>query len=56
MDWLTRHGTPGLTAVALAPDMGQRYLETIYQTSWVAALYGEHVLTSTELAETAQAA
>jgi N-(2-amino-2-carboxyethyl)-L-glutamate synthase len=56
MDWLTRHGTPGLTAVALAPDMGQRYLETIYQTSWVADLYGEHVLTSTELAETAQAA
>jgi N-(2-amino-2-carboxyethyl)-L-glutamate synthase len=56
MDWLTRHGTPGLTAVALAPDMGQRYLETIYQTSWVADLYGEHVLTSIELAETAQAA
>jgi N-(2-amino-2-carboxyethyl)-L-glutamate synthase len=56
MDWLTEHGTPGLTAVALAPDMGPRYLETIYQTSWVADLYGEHVLTSTELAETAQAA
>jgi N-(2-amino-2-carboxyethyl)-L-glutamate synthase len=51
MDWLTRHGTPGLTAVALAPDMGQRYLETIYQTSWVADLYGEHVLTSNESAE-----
>ena len=51
MDWLTRHGTPGLTAVALAPDMGQRYLETIYQTSWVADLYGEHVLISNDPAD-----
>ncbi|MDR3082440.1 MAG: 2,3-diaminopropionate biosynthesis protein SbnA, partial [Streptomyces sp.] len=28
MDWLTRHDTRGLTAVAIAPDLGERYLDT----------------------------
>ena len=46
MDWLARHGAEGLTAVALAPDLGERYLDTIYQTNWVADLYGEDVLTA----------
>lgn len=44
MDWLTRHGDPGLTAVAIAPDLGERYLDTIYQSNWVHDLYGESVL------------
>jgi cysteine synthase A len=56
MDWLAEHGTPGLTAVALAPDMGERYLDTIYHTNWVAGVYGEHVLASAELAGAVQAA
>jgi cysteine synthase A len=56
MGWLAEHGAPGLTAVALAPDMGERYLDTIYQANWVAGLYGEHVLAGNELADTAQAA
>jgi N-(2-amino-2-carboxyethyl)-L-glutamate synthase len=56
MGWLAEHGAPGLTAVALAPDMGERYLDTIYQTNWVAGLYGEHVLAGNELADTTQAA
>ncbi|CAM5701406.1 2,3-diaminopropionate biosynthesis protein SbnA [Streptomyces purpurascens] len=38
--WLARHGTPGLTPVAIAPDLGERYLDTIYQSNWVQALYG----------------
>ncbi|MCC9154753.1 2,3-diaminopropionate biosynthesis protein SbnA [Streptomyces parvulus] len=42
--WLARHGTPGLTAVAIAPDLGERYLDTVYQTNWVQALYGEDAL------------
>ncbi|TSB21476.1 2,3-diaminopropionate biosynthesis protein SbnA [Streptomyces sp. NBC_01525] len=42
--WLARHGTLRLTAVAIAPDLGERYLDTIYQTNWLHALYGEDVL------------
>ena len=38
-----------LTAVAIAPDLGERYLDTIYQTNWVQDLYGEDVLSSEEL-------
>jgi N-(2-amino-2-carboxyethyl)-L-glutamate synthase len=44
LDWLARHDADGLTAVALSPDLGDRYLDTIYQTNWVADLYGEGVL------------
>ena len=36
--------------MALAPDLGERYLDTIYQTNWVADLYGEDVLRRGELA------
>ncbi|MBA4864684.1 2,3-diaminopropionate biosynthesis protein SbnA [Streptomyces sp. PSKA54] len=32
------------TAVTIAPDLGERYLETIYQSNWVRDLYGEDVL------------
>jgi 2,3-diaminopropionate biosynthesis protein SbnA len=42
--WLERNGMAGLTAVALAPDLGERYLDTVYQTNWVQELYGEDVL------------
>jgi 2,3-diaminopropionate biosynthesis protein SbnA len=49
LDWLTRHSTSGLTAVAIAPDLGERYLDTIYQANWVHDLYGEEVLGSSEL-------
>jgi N-(2-amino-2-carboxyethyl)-L-glutamate synthase len=49
LDWLARHSRPGLTAVAIAPDLGERYLDTIYQANWVHALYGEEVLRSSEL-------
>ena len=44
MDWLARNDTRGLTAVAIAPDLGERYLDTIYQTNWLQDLYGDHVL------------
>ena len=33
----------GLTAVAIAPDLGERYLDTVYQSNWVRDLYGDHV-------------
>jgi len=44
MDWLSRHDADGLTAVAIAPDLGERYLDTIYQTNWIEAIYGNDVL------------
>jgi N-(2-amino-2-carboxyethyl)-L-glutamate synthase len=50
MDWLTVHGSHDLTAVAIAPDFGERYLDTVYHANWVVGLYGEDVLRSDELA------
>ncbi|MFD4248105.1 2,3-diaminopropionate biosynthesis protein SbnA, partial [Streptomyces sp. NPDC058525] len=29
------------TAVAIAPDLGERYLDTIYQDNWVQGLFGD---------------
>jgi N-(2-amino-2-carboxyethyl)-L-glutamate synthase len=46
MGWLAQHDAPELTAVAIAPDLGERYLDTIYQTNWLQDLYGEDVLGS----------
>src|SRR5690606_4184428 len=39
--WLAEHrpGENG-TAVAIAPDLGERYLDTVYQQSWVREVYG----------------
>lgn len=45
-DWLARHDASELTAVAVGPDLGERYLDTIYQTNWLQDLYGENVLDS----------
>lgn len=54
LDWLARHSRPGLTAVAIAPDLGERYLDTIYQANWVHDLYGEEVHRSSELTAAAR--
>ncbi|GAA5156435.1 2,3-diaminopropionate biosynthesis protein SbnA [Pseudonocardia eucalypti] len=40
-DWLARHDTPGLTAVAISPDLGERYLDTVYHCTWTRDLYGD---------------
>ena len=42
--WLARHGSADVTAVALAPDLGERYLDTVYQTNWLEDLFGKDVL------------
>ena len=42
--WLTRHDAHHLTAVAIAPDLGERYLDTLYQSNWLTGLYGDDVL------------
>jgi cysteine synthase len=49
MSWLARHDSGKLTAVAIAPDLGERYLNTVYQASWLRDVYGEDVLSSDEL-------
>lgn len=54
--WLAEHGTPGMTAVTIAPDLGERYLDTIYQSHWVEDLYGAEVLGAGVLAPAAEMA
>jgi N-(2-amino-2-carboxyethyl)-L-glutamate synthase len=54
MSWLDVHDVDGMTAVAIAPDLGERYLDTIYQTNWVADLYGTDVVCSDELEDASQ--
>ncbi|MER5402113.1 2,3-diaminopropionate biosynthesis protein SbnA [Streptomyces sp. NPDC002599] len=48
--WLTDHGAKALTAVAVAPDLGERYLDTIYQDNWVQDLYGADIVDDAQLA------
>ncbi len=49
--WLARHNTRGLTAVAIAPDLGERYLDTIYEARWLQDTYGEDLRILDEQAE-----
>ncbi|MFE0351338.1 2,3-diaminopropionate biosynthesis protein SbnA [Streptomyces griseoluteus] len=42
--WLARHDTRDMTAVAIAPDLGERYLDTVYQTNWLQDLFGDEIL------------
>lgn len=44
------HDDAEVIAVAIAPDLGERYLDTIYQTNWVHDLYGAHALADGEAA------
>ncbi|MEU6548994.1 2,3-diaminopropionate biosynthesis protein SbnA [Streptomyces sp. NPDC046915] len=46
VDWLSRRDDQRPTAVAIAPDLGERYLDTIYQANWIHALYGDDLLPS----------
>ncbi|MFE9139202.1 2,3-diaminopropionate biosynthesis protein SbnA [Streptomyces sp. NPDC007355] len=45
--WLreNRPGAGGLTAVAIAPDLGERYLDTVYDDAWVGEAFGPETLT-----------
>lgn len=54
--WLARHvHSYGLTAVAIAPDLGERYLDTVYQSNWVQGVYGDDSLNEDEEGATADA-
>jgi cysteine synthase A len=55
--WLAENDPHGrLTCVALAPDFGERYLDTIYQTHWVEDLYGPELLATLDQPSTRAAA
>jgi 2,3-diaminopropionate biosynthesis protein SbnA len=56
ISWLAQHDGSNLTAVAIAPDLGERYLDTLYQTNWLQDLYGDDILTTTTTHPTATAA
>ncbi|MEU7581484.1 2,3-diaminopropionate biosynthesis protein SbnA [Streptomyces sp. NPDC041068] len=45
--WLAAHRPDSeATAVAISPDLGERYLETLYQESWVNEAYGDAMTAS----------
>ncbi len=44
INWLKQHNASGLTAVAIAPDLGERYVDTIYNKEWVQEHFGNGIL------------
>ncbi|HEU0192610.1 MAG TPA: 2,3-diaminopropionate biosynthesis protein SbnA [Gaiellales bacterium] len=44
LDWLSQNGGGDLTTVAISPDLGEHYLETVYADEWVQEHYGDGVL------------
>ena len=52
LSWLAGRDSRELTAVAIAPDLGERYLDTIYQPDWLEEHYGQDVLDVDELIAT----
>lgn len=51
LDWLTAHDPDDrLTAVAIAPDLGDRYLESIYRRDWLREVYGDEFADESQIA------
>ena len=48
MTWLQQHDGGSLTSVAIAPDLGERYLDTVYRKAWLQKTYGKDVLDDPE--------
>ena len=48
INWLKQHNANGLTAVALAPDLGERYVDTVYHGEWVQEHFGVNILKDVE--------
>jgi 2,3-diaminopropionate biosynthesis protein SbnA len=48
LEWLGRNDTGDLTTVAISPDLGEHYLETVYTDEWVEEHYGKDVLVHDE--------
>ena len=46
INWLKQRNASELTAVAIAPDLGERYVNTIYHREWVQENFGQGILES----------
>ncbi len=44
VNWLKQHNAKNLTAVAISPDLGERYVDTIYNNEWVQEHFGNDIL------------
>jgi N-(2-amino-2-carboxyethyl)-L-glutamate synthase len=44
MTWLADHRAQDVTAVAISPDLGRPYLDTIYDPDWVLDHFGAGAL------------
>ena len=44
INWLKQHNANDLTAVTIAPDLGERYVDTIYNNEWVQDHFGNAIL------------
>jgi 2,3-diaminopropionate biosynthesis protein SbnA len=44
INWLKQHNANALTAVAISPDLGERYVDTIYNNEWVQQHFGNGIL------------
>lgn len=44
LDWLAERPDWQGIAVTIAPDLGERYLDSVYQSNWLHGVYGEDVL------------
>ncbi|GHO90537.1 2,3-diaminopropionate biosynthesis protein SbnA [Reticulibacter mediterranei] len=50
INWLAEHDEQKeLTAVTISPDLGERYLNTIYQPAWLEHVYGKNMFNCDEL-------
>ncbi len=49
MSWLADHDAQDATAVAISPDLGRPYLETIYDPDWVLDHFGAEALATAEV-------
>jgi 2,3-diaminopropionate biosynthesis protein SbnA len=57
ISWLNQHDERNeLTAVTISPDLGERYLNTVYQPDWLKDVYGEDVLNFSQLSASSQSA
>ena len=43
INWLKQHNANSLTAVAISPDLGERYVDTIYNNEWVQDHFGNGI-------------
>ncbi len=50
MTWLSDHHAQDVTAVAISPDLGRPYLDTIYEPDWVLDHFGAEALTGADSA------